>query len=253
MILVRFCSGFLIPLSTLAAACGGGDLSLPSDPSQIQILRGDDQVGDAGMPLADSVVLRVEDEANRGIADRAVTWVVSVGGGSVTPGTSTTNGDGLASAEWILGPAAGPNSLEARVSGIGTVIFTATANSDEAGSEATSIELIEGDDQRVPVGIKVPVRPAVRVINAAAQPVSGVEVRFVVTDGAGSVSGAIQTTNAEGIARVDSWTLGPSPGPNTLEAHAGSLQGSPVVFTAEGTNSGIDHFVFRVPPHGRGE
>jgi hypothetical protein len=64
------------------------------------------------------------------------------------------------------------------------------------------------------------------------------------------VGGAVQTTGADGIARVGRWTLGTAPGTNTLEASAGSLEGSPVVFTAEGLGSGstVDRLVFLVPP-----
>jgi hypothetical protein len=90
----------------------------------------------------------------------------------------------------------------------------------------------------------------VRVVDDRGQPVAGITVAFVVTGGGGRVESAEQTTNAEGIARVGSWTLGSSPGTNTLEARAGSLEGSPVVFTAEGTAAGseVDRLVFLVQP-----
>ena len=62
--------------------------------------------------------------------------------------------------------------------------------------------------------------------------IAGFGVTFVVTGGGGSVTGASQTTNSDGVARVGSWTLGSSPGANTLAARAGSLPASPVDFTA---------------------
>lgn len=75
------------------------------------------------------------------------------------------------------------------------------------------------------------------------------------TRGGGTVTGASQVTNADGIARVGSWTLG-STGSNELEAQAGSLDGSPVVFRATGTGgpppppptAEPHHFVFLQPP-----
>jgi hypothetical protein len=84
---------------------------------------------------------------------------------------------------------------------------------------------------------------------------AGVTVTFVVTRGGGSVSGAEQTTDAQGIAQVGSWTLGRA-GRNTLEARAGSLNGSPVEFEATAASppppppmAEPHHFVFRVQPH----
>jgi plastocyanin len=46
-----------------------------------------------------------------------ITWSVTAGGGSVTPTTSTTGADGLASTVWTLGPNPGANSVEASMSG----------------------------------------------------------------------------------------------------------------------------------------
>jgi hypothetical protein len=79
------------------------------------------------------------------------------------------------------------------------------------------------------------------------QPVPGFGVTFVVTAGHGQVEGATQSTNSDGVARVGNWRLG-APGTNRLEARAGGLDGSPVVFTANGVSGGPDHLVFLVQP-----
>ena len=56
-----------------------------------------------------------------------VTFAVASGGGSVTAGAAVTNASGIAAAgSWILGPAAGTNTLTATVSGLAPVTFTAT-------------------------------------------------------------------------------------------------------------------------------
>jgi len=52
--------------------------------------------------------------------------------------------------------------------------------------------------------------------------------------GGGTITGGQATTNEAGIATVGSWTLGPTIGENTLTATAGTLTGSPFVFTAIG-------------------
>jgi hypothetical protein len=68
------------------------------------------------------------------------------------------------------------------------------------------------------VGTAVPVPPSVIVLDHNKQGVAGVTVRFAVTVGAGTVSKATQTTDANGRAAAGSWVLGPAPGANTLTA-----------------------------------
>jgi hypothetical protein len=180
-----------------------------------------------------------------------VRWVPHSGSGTVDPASDTTNADGFASAEWTLGPGAGLQRVDAQVPGMGSVTFTATnTDDDDEDPAAALVEPIEGDGQTAAAGAEVPIRPAVRVLDEDEEPVEGFEVIFVVTGGGGSVSEATQTTSADGIARVGGWTLGTTPGTNTLEARAGSLTGSPVTFTAEGVGTGseVDRLVFRLPP-----
>lgn len=352
------CRFAVVSLLTLFG-CGGDDLVLPGGDGapELQIQDGSGQTGAAGAELDEQLVVRLVDEAGEGIPDRTVTWRVTAGGGTVTPGTATTDENGSASARWTLGPSAGSNTVEAAVSGVGTVTFTATGTVDsgddgpsaelstlsadpttiaagsgsstitvtvrdaggnpvegatvtleatgsgntlvqpsgptgsdgiavgtlgstEAGTRTVSatvngsvriletvevtvtadaqprLELIEGDDQTAPAGSSVPLRPAVRALDAEGRPLGGIQVTFVVTAGGGTVDGDVQTTNADGIARSGDWTLGTAPGANVLEARAGSLEGSPVVFTAEGVAGGagvVDHFIFLLQPPDVGE
>lgn len=85
-----------------------------------------------------------------------------------------------------------------------------------------------GDTARVGTPVTTP--PAVVVRNAAGTGLSGITVTFAVTAGGGAVTGATATTNASGVATVGSWTLGSSPGANTLTATVQGLP--PVTFTA---------------------
>src|SRR5439155_7392950 len=50
------------------------------------------------------------------------------------------------------------------------------------------------------------------------RPVAGVQVTFSVTAGGGSITGATQVTDANGVATVGTWTLGASTGLNELQA-----------------------------------
>jgi hypothetical protein len=93
-----------------------------------------------------------------------------------------------------------------------------------------------GNNQSAMAGAVLPTRPAVLVRDGAGNPLPGRAVTFSVSTGAGTVVDAIVTTDAAGIARVGSWTLGATADLNTLVATvAGSVvTGNPVQFTASG-------------------
>lgn len=80
-----------------------------------------------------------------------------------------------------------------------------------------------GNDQQATAGTAVPVAPAIRVTDRAGRGVADAQVTFVVVAGGGSVTGAQQRTNAEGIAAVGSWTLGSTAGENILSARTAGL------------------------------
>jgi hypothetical protein len=210
----------------------------------------------ASIPVAtgiSTIRVTVRDASGAPVSGAIVTLTVSGSGNILTQPDGPTGSDGVATGT-LSSTVAGTKDVVATVDG--SVQINQTAQVTVTISPATRVELVEGNDQRADVGTDVPVRPAVRVVDAQGNPVVGYGVTFVVTRGNGSVAGAIQTTNAQGIARVDSWTLGEA-GRNTLEARAGSLQGSPVIFEATAVAppppppppaAQPDHFVFQVPP-----
>lgn len=245
-------------LATLLAAtwsCGGGDLALPEQPrGTLEVVEGNGQEGSTGAPLAEPLILRLTDQEGIGIPNRTVIWAASSGSGSLNPSTGMTDAEGFASAEWTLGPLPGVQRVSAQVPDIGAVTFTARNTDDGPGGEpeGATVEAVEGEGQTAPAGTEVVVRPAVRVLDDEGRPVEGFEVTFVVVGGGGSLTGDTQTTGADGVARVGSWTLGAAPGTNTLEARAESLEGSPVTFTAEGTAAEpgpvVDRLIYVTPP-----
>jgi hypothetical protein len=81
--------------------------------------------------------------------------------------------------------------------------------------------------------------PSITLITPTGKPMSGITVVFTVTGGGGQVTGATQVTGANGVARVGSWTLGTTPGTNTLRAAAlpppgAGFLNNPLTFTATG-------------------
>jgi hypothetical protein len=106
----------------------------------------------------------------------------------------------------------------------------ACGGSNEPPGQAATIEILAGNNQVVSPGTTVATQPSVRVSDANANWMGGVQVIFTVTSGGGSVTGGSQTTNVSGVATVGSWTVGSADGVNTLTASAAGL--SPVTFTA---------------------
>ena len=72
-------------------------------------------------------MVRLVDAAGNGVPGAAVTWVVGTGGGRVSPENTVTDEAGRTSSRWTLGPNPGENRVDAVVSGVGVVHFTATA------------------------------------------------------------------------------------------------------------------------------
>ena len=93
----------------------------------LEAVSGTGQSAVVGTALPQPLVVRARDAGGNPVPGLAVAWVVGDGGGSLTPLTSLTDQDGLASTQWTLGAAPGANGATAVVSGVGTVGFAATA------------------------------------------------------------------------------------------------------------------------------
>jgi hypothetical protein len=87
-------------------------------------------VGAPGVAVVPSPAVRVADAHDNPVAGVQVTFATAAGGGSVTGGAVTTDGQGIARVgAWTLG-AVGENTLTATVAGLPPVVFTATAAQD---------------------------------------------------------------------------------------------------------------------------
>ncbi len=210
------------------------DFRLAGVATQLALNGGDNQTATAGtsVPIAPSVI--VTDAGGHPVPGVAVSFAVAGGGGNITGASQTTTAGGIATVGgWTLGAVAGSNTLTASSGTLAgsPVTFTATGTAGNAGS----IALNAGNNQTVTVNTPVVTAPSVIVKDVNGNGVSGVAVTFAVASGGGSITGAVQATNASGIATVGSWTLGTVAGANTLRATATGLNGSPVTFSATGT------------------
>lgn len=212
------------------AACGETSVNLPLPAARVDVVPGAVLSGGAGQLLPDPIEVRVFGSDNQSLPGAAVTFSAS-NGGTVDPATATTDGDGLARTRWTLGQTPGQNVLTATA---GSVSATITATGT-AGPPA-SVSAVAGNNQAAAAGSILPIAPSVRVVDAFGNVVSGAAVTFTVLSGGGQVTAGLTVTNAQGIATVGSWRLGPSAGTQTLAARveANGVSNNPIVFTATG-------------------
>ena len=217
-------------LVALAAGCGG-DVVLPGEgeAANLEIVSGDEQLGQVGTELAQPLVVRVTDTRDRPVANQEVGFSVESGGGSVEPATVTTNDDGEAAANWTLGPNTGSNLLRVQTArgGSGTleVTFEATAL---AGTGSVLVG-VQGDDQVGPVNSALADSLVVKATDALGNPVANVEVTWTVSGG-GSIEPVTVVTGTDGLAAAER-VLGSAAGPQTAQASVEGFTGSPVTFS----------------------
>jgi Big-like domain-containing protein len=191
--------------------------ALPENANGIVALSGQDQSGPVNSTLPNPLVVQVSDPFGNPINGVTVTWTVD-GGGAVSAGTSTTGADGTTSVTRTLGGTAGAQHTFATVDGLAgsPVTFTHTATS----GAASGVTIIAGDDQTGPVSTELPQDLVVEVRDAGGNAVPSVAVAWVIGVGGGSVTPTTSVTDASGRASA-AWTLGASPGPNTVSAVSG--------------------------------
>jgi hypothetical protein len=159
---------------------------------------GSQQLGEPGAELPDPLVVRLVDEDGNGVAGRAVAWVVATGGGVANPESSDTDGDGFAATRWTLGPTPGENRLNAVVSGVGVVSFTATAVGDGGGEPSADLSTITAEPASIEAGtgqstITVTVR------DGQGAPVEGASVTLSASGGGSVLTQPSAPTGADGV------------------------------------------------------
>ena len=236
-------SAHVIATSDKASAQVG--VSVAQAAAQLIKSGGDGQTAVVRATLPAPLSVKVVDAGYSPMAGLTVTFVVTLGGGSLSNPSGATDAAGVTTIEWTLGPTAGaPQQVQASIVGAGVtpVAFTATVI---AGPPASVVKL-SGDGQTAATNNPVAVPPAVQVRDLDGGVVPAVPVTFAVTGGGGSVSGSVAHSDANGVATVGSWTLGPGVGDNTLTATvAGSgISGNPVTFTATAVQPGAPANLF---------
>jgi hypothetical protein len=214
--------------ATLLLGCGG-EGSGPVTASSMTSPGGTSLSGTVGQAIL--VEVMVTGSNGKAFAGGVVSFSVTSGGGSVSPGQANTDQTGRASATWTLGTTAGNQSLSAS-SGAASLQFTATA---QAG-QPTSIESLTSFPGQFSPGEPLAQAATFVVRDQFNNGVVGATVAFQASDG-GSASPAQGTTGSDG--RVSTtWTLGPLNGVQTLSATVTGISAATV--TAEAYDPCLD-------------
>lgn len=222
-----------LTIPTLAAtvlafwACSG-DVTSPPKPAALAATAGMNLSATVASAVSAAPSVKVTDDKGAPLSGISVQFAVTSGGGALGRTSASTDASGTASAgSWTLGTLAGQNTVDATVTGLPSVRFTATGT---AGA-AASMSVASGDTQTASLGVAVATVPAVIVKDQYGNGVAGTNVTFSVVSGNGTLAGATAATGADGIARVGGWTLGIMIGAQQLKATAGTLT---TTFTATG-------------------
>lgn len=112
-------------------------------------------------PTPDSIAVRVIDRHGAGVANVAVEFTVTAGGGSVSPGGALTDANGVARVEWTLGPSVGTHALLASAAGLSeTLTIEATITQVVLGGFVAPASVAQGASLPVSVRVNTSVFPA---------------------------------------------------------------------------------------------
>ncbi|MEO8293899.1 MAG: hypothetical protein ABI613_00195, partial [Gemmatimonadota bacterium] len=158
-----------------------------------------------------------------------VTVAIQSGGGTLG-GTLTVSTDANGQATFTnltISGTVGQRTLSFTSPGYVPVL---SSTIDVTAGSAAMVSVNDGDNQSANAGASVGVAPSVLVLDGSGNPVAGAMVTFTLGSGGGSVTGAVQVTDAQGVARVGDWTLGSASGANSLTATVSGtgITGNPV-------------------------
>jgi hypothetical protein len=203
---------------------------LTPEADKLTLVDGDHQTGVVQTELPEPLVVRVTTADGDPIPNVPVAWTILAGGGTVTPGSASTNATGFAQATWQLGTALGEQRVSADAVGA-TLVFTATATESPSGPGPAKLVKEDGDNQQGLPGETLR-KLSVLVQEADGSPFEGAIVDFVVREpDGGDVSPASAPSDAPG--RVSTyWRLGLTEGTYHVEARVRGTSIPPAVFTA---------------------
>lgn len=204
-----------IDLTTITGATtllGGGlwesDSLFWRTPNSMEIVFGNDQVGQPDSTLTDSLAVKVTSTLGSPQEGVKVHFAVKEGGGLVSEQVVETNADGVARCAWTLGPEEEPlQRVKAwALLGDGDTLVGGPLLFKAEFAELHA-EVYSGDDQVAYQSAPLPEPIKVRVVDQEDVPYAGLMVHFEVASGNGSLTVDSALTDADGLA-ASVWTLG---------------------------------------------
>ncbi|MGH7579624.1 MAG: galactose oxidase-like domain-containing protein [Gemmatimonadales bacterium] len=236
-------------LSTLALAAGSltcsSDISDPDpQPAALVMAGGNGQVGLVSQPLAEPLVVVVEDQEGQPLAGVTVSWSVG-GGGSVDPAQVASGADGRVAVQRVLGDVAGVVTTTASVGDLPAVVFTSTA-----AHGGLPLLIIATQPSAAAVNaVALDRQPVIQVEDGNDQPV-GAGVAVTASVAGASLTGTTQLeTDAAGIVRFTDLTLSGDDGSYTMTFSASGYlpaESGPIALSA--TPSDDDRLVITTQP-----
>jgi adhesin/invasin len=233
-----YTAGDAVGAVTLTPALDGTPLT---NAATLQLVPGDAVASASGLEIAgDSVTadgtsaatitVRLRDGQGRSTTSlpAGASLLASADNGAAV-GPLADQGDGVYAAS-VTSTVSGP--VQVTVTLGGSLVDGSPASIDFVSAGPAGLSVVAGDAQSGEVGTTLAIEPAVKVVDAGGNPLAGVAVEWAVVAGGGSVSADSSVTDGTGVATV-AWTLGTSPGADTLSATIAGV--TPVVFHATAT------------------
>ena len=220
-----------LPTLVVSATATGGSndqLAISTPPNGMQT---------AGLTFSPAIVVQAKSALGAVLTSftGVVTATIASGpAGATLGGTATVNAvAGVATFNALRLTKAGTYTLQFAATGLAAAVTTSiTVNP----APAKMIVADSGNAQSGSAGAALPQKLVVLVTDSLGNPVSATAVTWAVATGGGSLSG--QTTATDPYGRVRAiWTLGITPGAQSVTATSTGLAGSPVTFTASASGT----------------
>jgi len=126
---------YLLCCVAALAACNSDDEYDPTVPTDMALVKGNGQAGDAGAALPESLTVLVTNLKGDPVEGVSVEWAVLTGGGTVSAPITTTSATGEAQVVFTLGSFVGEQKAQALSGSLSgsPITFTVTARSAGGG------------------------------------------------------------------------------------------------------------------------
>ena len=222
-------NGMGIVRATRASLNAAATVRVAQGVAEVEAVGGGGQRTPPRSALAEPVVVRTLDAGGSPVPGATVTFTPAPGHGSADPGSVASDTAGLAETVWTLGGTLGAQTLDVSVADGARATIAAVAVTPEEA--VATLEAYGGTNHWAVAGRRLPEPVVVQVLDQAGRPVGGARVAFTPAAGHGSVRPRSAVSDTAGLAET-MWTLGPTPGEQTLTATVSGGPGIEISATA---------------------